>query len=523
MSSSHTNNYPKLHNAMWPGLVGKGSPGAEPAIDLDTMLDLTAQAQVDGIRFDGVDLFLFDPHVSIDADEDGIKRLADKVAAKGFVVGSVVAPVWEPTGGGSALGNQTDREKFVGQVRKACHIAKTLRELGVRPEGVVRIDSACSVADWAQDPEGNQQRIAQTFAEACDVAESFGERLAAEGEICWGGMHSWKKMLDLLERVNRPRTLGFQADMAHTLLYIVGYNAPEDALLPADWDWSDPARLDEALKILTDSLRPWTIDFHVAQNDATVKGSGSHDKTGHHCLPNDPNGKLDIPRHAGFWLRAEGGKPSKAFRHICWDGCMFPNAVMSQPETWNDILAAMVAVRDAHGWVEPADEPAELPTLVVAEIEAEIDLVPAEAEIDPEAVLPEAPEAAPAEPPEPAPEPVAPARAKAKPVKAPAAAKKVSKPHFVKPAKVKRVQPTLAKVKRVPAKPVKAKHVRTKPAKAKQVKAKPAVAKRSLRAKLHRAKTARKSSPRKKPSTRVSRPKRAVARKKTALRGKRNR
>ena len=32
--------YPKVHNAMWPGLVGKGSPGAEPFIDLDTMLDL---------------------------------------------------------------------------------------------------------------------------------------------------------------------------------------------------------------------------------------------------------------------------------------------------------------------------------------------------------------------------------------------------------------------------------------------------------------------------------------------------
>ena len=26
------NNYPKLHNAMWPGLVGKGAPDAEPII-----------------------------------------------------------------------------------------------------------------------------------------------------------------------------------------------------------------------------------------------------------------------------------------------------------------------------------------------------------------------------------------------------------------------------------------------------------------------------------------------------------
>ncbi len=49
MSTHSNNNYPKLHNAMWPGLVGKGSPGAEPCIDLDTMLDLTAKAQVDGI------------------------------------------------------------------------------------------------------------------------------------------------------------------------------------------------------------------------------------------------------------------------------------------------------------------------------------------------------------------------------------------------------------------------------------------------------------------------------------------
>jgi hypothetical protein len=186
------------------------------------------------------------------------------------------------------------------------------------------------------------------------VAEDFGERLAAEGEICWGGMHSWRKMADLLERVNRPNTLGFQADMAHTLLFTLGYNAPEDTILPQNWDWSDPSRLDEALQTLTDVLRPWTIDFHVAQNDATVHGTGTHDKTGHHCLPNDPNGKLDIARHAGYWLRDEHQKPLRKIRHICWDGCMFPNEVMMQPETWNDILRAMIAVRDAHGWDETA-------------------------------------------------------------------------------------------------------------------------------------------------------------------------
>lgn len=350
MSAQTGNNYPKLHNAMWPGLVGKGSPGAEPCIDLDTMLQLTARAQADGNRFDGVDLFLFDPHVSIDLDDDGIKRLADKIRAHGFVVGSVVAPVWAPTGGGSAMGSAEDRRKFVGQVRKACRIAQRLRQLGARPYGMVRIDSACGVAEWAQAPEANQQQIAQTFQEACTVAEDHGERLAAEGEICWGGMHSWRKMADLLQRVNRPKTLGFQADMAHTLLFVLGYNAPEDAILPQGWDWSNAAKFDQALKTLTDTLRPWTIDFHVAQNDATVKGSGTHDKTGHHCLPDDPNGKLDIARHAGYWMRNAGGGLTKSFRHICWDGCMFPNEVMQKQETWNKILRAMSAVRDAHGW-----------------------------------------------------------------------------------------------------------------------------------------------------------------------------
>jgi sugar phosphate isomerase/epimerase len=352
MSNHSNNNYPKLHNAMWPGLVGKGSPGAEPFISLGTMLDLTAAAEVDGLKFDGVDIFLFDPHVNIDSSDDDLKRLADEVARRGFVVGSVVAPIWPPTGGGSAMGSAEERSKFVEQVRKGCRIAASLRDLGVRPYGVVRIDSACGPTDWLKDPEGNTRLIAQTFREAADVAEGFGERLAAEGEICWGGMHSWREMVRLLEWTDRPKTVGFQADMAHTLLYTLGYNAPEDAILPPDWDWSDPKRLDTAMKTLTAALRPWTVDFHVAQNDGTVKGSGTHDKTGHHCLPNDLNGKLRITHHAGYWLHGEDGRLTKAFRHICWDGCMFPNEVMMKQETWTDILSTMIAVRDAHGWRE---------------------------------------------------------------------------------------------------------------------------------------------------------------------------
>jgi hypothetical protein len=349
--AEHPNNFPKLHNAVWPGVVGKGGEGNEPCIELDTMLDLTAAAEVDGRKFDGVDLFLYDPHVSIDATDEELADLAERVKGRGLVIGTVVAPVWPPTGGGSAAGEPNEVEAFLTQVRKACTIAKKLRELGVRPRGVVRVDTATSVEDWLQDPDTNQSKMADTLKAACDIAEEYDERLAAEGEICWGGMHSWRKMVDLLERVGHPERLGFQADMAHTLLYILGYNAPEDRIVPEDFDW-DAEQKDTALKELTHALRPWTIDFHVAQNDATVHGTGTHDKTGRHCLPDDPNGKLDIARDAGYWLRDEHGDELHVCQHICWDGCMFPNETMMKGETWNSILAAMLSVQDAHGWKE---------------------------------------------------------------------------------------------------------------------------------------------------------------------------
>jgi sugar phosphate isomerase/epimerase len=342
--------YPKVHNAAWPGVVGK-EPGTDhPPIDLDTMLNLTANANVGGRTFDGIDLFVADPHISIDSSKDDIRKLAEKIGNLGLAVGTLIAPVWPDIGGGSAMGSADDRKNFVEAVRKTCQIGAWLKETGIRQYGVVRIDSATSVEEWAKDPAGNQKIIAKTFIEAAKVAEDAGEQLAAEGEICWGGMHSWKRMVELLELVDRPKTVGFQADMAHTLLYLLGYNAAEDAILPDGFDWKSEKALDEALAKLTEKLRPWTIDFHVAQNDATVFGSGSHDRTGRHCLPNDPNGKLNVAHHAGFWLRNADGSLTKRFQHVCWDGCMFSNDVMTKQQTWNDILETLLAVQDAHSW-----------------------------------------------------------------------------------------------------------------------------------------------------------------------------
>ena len=153
------NNFPKLHNATWPGVVGKG-PDSEPAIPFDTMLEMTAAAEVNGQRFDGVDLGLLGPHIDLMTfNDDDIKKLADKVGSLGLNIGSLVAPIW----GGPAMGSKEDRAVFVDMVRKSCEFAKRLRELGVRKYGVIRIDSASSPHNWAADPVGNTKLIAQTF------------------------------------------------------------------------------------------------------------------------------------------------------------------------------------------------------------------------------------------------------------------------------------------------------------------------------------------------------------------------
>ncbi len=132
MSDARTNRYPALHNAMWPGLVGKG-PDSEPPIDLETMLRLTAAAEVNGVRFEGVDLFLSLPHTDIDSSDDDLSRLAENLQSKGLRAGSLVAPVWPPTGGGSAMGGDEERGRFLTQVRKACRIGQKLRDLGDPP------------------------------------------------------------------------------------------------------------------------------------------------------------------------------------------------------------------------------------------------------------------------------------------------------------------------------------------------------------------------------------------------------
>ena len=99
------------------------------------------------------------------------------------------------------------------------------------------------------------------------------------------------------------------------------------------WETGDPVTADQAVAL---GLAQFPID--TARDYAAI--------------PSTQQFTLTITRDAGYWLRDGNGELTKAFKHICWDGCMFSNEVMMKQQTWNDILAAMVQVRENHGWRE---------------------------------------------------------------------------------------------------------------------------------------------------------------------------
>ena len=155
---------PALHNAMWPGLVGKG-PDSEPPIDLDTMLDLTAAAEVDGVRFDGVDLFLSFPHTSIDSAENDLAAARRQLLRQSSVRGLPGrARLGSPRAAARRWAMKPSAARFLAQVKKACRIGRKLRDLGVRSYGIIRIDSAASPADWAKDPAAGHKAHCANFS-----------------------------------------------------------------------------------------------------------------------------------------------------------------------------------------------------------------------------------------------------------------------------------------------------------------------------------------------------------------------
>ena len=352
MTAEHPNNYPKLHNAAWPGVVGKGD-GGEPPIDLDTMLDLTAAAEFEGVKFDGFDLFLYHPHFNIDGGDDEIQRLADKARARTWPIGTVVAPVWPPTGGGSAMGDGSgpgavSRHKCK-RLPRGRAAAATGRAAQRRRAHRLRLAGGSLVRRPRGQPETHRRDLPRGLQDRRRPRRAAGRRrrdllgrhaqLEADAPTAGDGRPPADARLSGRHGPYAPLPAGLQRPGRRPAAARFRLARPGGAST-------------RAYGRLTAALRPWTIDFHVAQNDATVHGSGSHDKTGRHCLPDDPSGKLDIPRHAGYWLRDERRPADQAHPPHLLGRLHVPQRHDDEAGTWNRILRAMVAVRDAHGWKE---------------------------------------------------------------------------------------------------------------------------------------------------------------------------
>ena len=109
-----------------------------------------------------------------------------------------------------------------------------------------------------------------------------------------------------------PGVVGYQADMAHSMLFTLGYNRREGpAAARRTTTGRTGQQLDAAYKKVADALRPWTLDFHVAQNDGTVFGSGDHEKTGRHCQVDGPERQARYRQARRLLAARRPGRPDQ--------------------------------------------------------------------------------------------------------------------------------------------------------------------------------------------------------------------
>ena len=305
MSASTSHAFPALHNAMWPGLVGKG-PDSEPPIDLDTMLNLTAAAEVDGVKFDGVDLFLSLPHTDIDSSDDDLAKLAEKLASQGAEGG---------VAGGAGVA--ADRRR-VGDGR--CGGARAISDAGAQ-----------GLPDRAEAARAGNSAVRRG-------ADRFGGGRGRLGEGSGGQYEA-----DRARRSGKPaRSPRISANGWRRRARSAGAACIAGGATCSCWRWSAGRRRSDSRRTwrtrccsrwattrrrtaccrristgrrrrrCTRLTRRWrraaSLDdrFPRGAERRHGEGLGLARQDGRHCPPRDPNGKLDIVRDAGAWLRDDG-------------------------------------------------------------------------------------------------------------------------------------------------------------------------------------------------------------------------
>ena len=210
------------------------------------------------------------------------------------------------------MGDDATAEQFLTQVRKACRIAKMLQRARRPPLWRRPHRLGLLAGRLGREPEGqhatHRRHVPPRLRRRRRLSASGSPpRAKSAGAACTvpsGWSSCWKSSTARARSASRP-TWPTRCSTCWAT------TRPKIASCLTNFDWNDTAAFDAAYEQLTDTLRPWTIDFHVAQNNGAVLGSGSHDKTGRHCLANDPDGKLDIVKYAGYWLRDDKGNVTK--------------------------------------------------------------------------------------------------------------------------------------------------------------------------------------------------------------------
>ena len=159
-----------------------------------------------GVKFDGVDLFLFAPHVDIDC----VRRRPEEARGQGAVArsrdrlrrraGLAAAPAAARPWASEAERKQVRRAGPQGLPDRQAAPRARRPALRRRPHRLGRPGPAIG----SRTPKAIRRRSPPRSARPATSPQDYGERLAAEGEICWGGMHSWKRMVQLLELTDRP-------------------------------------------------------------------------------------------------------------------------------------------------------------------------------------------------------------------------------------------------------------------------------------------------------------------------------
>ncbi|MFN8391802.1 MAG: hypothetical protein U0136_16050 [Bdellovibrionota bacterium] len=347
-----------LTNSVWSGVVGKddsGDPKKEQFISLRRMLQLTAAAEYRGRKFTHVDLICLPQHIDLSkGPEAEAVRVAALLKEFGLKARSIVPFIWC----GSAMGTPVQRAAFVKSFNDALLFGAKLVELGVRDagDGVFRLDTSCSPQDFADGGENAFEQIVDTVSACVAAAHALREFVALEQEVCWGGLDNATRTIQLIDRCcevfGGDAPIGLQGDLSHLMGdllgvdRVLGYNT-DTAKLPEGFKFDDAETLESAWGDLAEALATYLVDFHAAQNNGTVHGSGSHAATMKHCLPFAADGVIDHKAVAPLWLIDEDGEARTGITGLTWDGCMFSNDDLENPGTWNDVLRYLVEIEDS--------------------------------------------------------------------------------------------------------------------------------------------------------------------------------